>query len=157
MRNWFLGLLACVAAVGLCQGAQAQATKGPAQAPTQVPAQTTPRAPAQGLDFPDGKYASLAAYLAGTWKWERQEPRQSMIMRFGPGNAFFFHNFTIDLQHWGTYQATNDMLAVFLTRSCSEKGSNCNNRSPPEKMEFSFKPIGAHAFTSSSERWERIE
>jgi hypothetical protein len=149
MRSWFSGLMAGAVAVVLSLSAHAQATKGPAPQPSP--------APAQGVTLPDGKYASLPAYLAGTWKWERQEPRQSMIMRFGPGNAFFFHNFTIDLQHWGTFSVTADTLTVFLTRSCSEKSTNCGDRSPPDKMEFGFQADSANVFQSSGERWERMK
>src|SRR5690242_14369097 len=95
MRKRIFGLLAGLVVIALSGGADAQATKAPAsgQSSTQIPPPPPAQSPSPGVNLPDAKYASLPAYLAGTWKWERQEPRQTMIMRFGPGTAFFFHNF----------------------------------------------------------------
>jgi hypothetical protein len=114
-------------------------------------------AQAQQVKLSDGTWASTGAYLQGTWKWERQEPRQTMIMRFSRDGSFFFHNFTIDLQHWGTYRATGESLAITLTRSCEEKGSNCENRNPPKDLAYTITPTTANLFMANSERWERMK
>ncbi|TMJ31183.1 MAG: hypothetical protein E6G95_03895 [Alphaproteobacteria bacterium] len=114
-------------------------------------------ADAQQVKLSDGTYPSTAAYLEGTWKWERQEPRQSMIMRFGRDGSFFFHNFTIDLQHWGTYRATGQKLAITLARSCEDKGKNCETRNPPKDLDYSITPTSANVFMANTERWERMK
>src|SRR5204863_5000028 len=43
---------------------------------------------AQQVRLSDGTYASPRAYLEGTWKFDRPEPRQTMIMRFGRDGTF---------------------------------------------------------------------
>ena len=111
----------------------------------------------QPINLPDGNFASTTAYLIGTWKWERPEPRQTMIMRFGTDGSFFFHNFTIDLQHWGTYVTAGQHLELTLTRSCEEQGKNCETRDPPKKLEYTITPASANVFQSNQERWERMK
>lgn len=118
---------------------------------------TTFAVQAQQIKLADGTWPSTGAYLQGTWKWERQEPRQTMIMRFNRDGGFFFHNFTIDLQHWGTYRATGATLSITLTRSCEEKGANCENRNPPKDLEYTIRPTTATVFMANSERWERMK
>ncbi len=112
---------------------------------------------AQQVKLSDGSYPSMAAYLQGTWKWEREEPRQTVIMRFGRDNSFFFHNFTIDRQHWGSYSASDGKLAVVVTRTCDDKGSTCENRNPPLNVEYPVAPNSANVFMSQTERWERMK
>jgi hypothetical protein len=112
---------------------------------------------AQQLTLPDGKYASPAAYLAGLWKWERQEPRQTMIMRLGGDGTFFFHNFTVDIQHWGKFTATADKLNIMLSRTCEKQGSDCSDYDPPKRLDYPYVPTGADVFMSSAERWERMK
>ena len=116
---------------------------------------TAVSADAQQVKLADGAWASTAAYLEGTWKWERPEPRQTMIMRFRRDGSFFFHNFTIDLQHWGRFRAEGQHLALTLTRSCEDKGGNCEDRNPPKKLEYAITPTSANVFMANSERWER--
>ena len=116
-----------------------------------------PEAAAQAIKLSDGSYASTGAYLEGTWKWERQEPRQTMIMRFGRDGSFFFHNYTIDLQHWGTYRAVGQQLFLTLTRSCENQSSNCQDRSPPKDLDYAIAPTSANVFMANSERWERVK
>ena len=118
---------------------------------------TLPLAARAQVNLPDGKYPSTAAYLQGTWKWERAEPRQTVIMRFGRDNSFFFHNFTIDRQHWGTFSAAGQKLSVVVTRTCDNKGSVCENRSPPLNVEYPIAPSSANVFQSGAERWERMK
>jgi hypothetical protein len=110
---------------------------------------------AQTITLSDGNYASTAAYLEGTWKWERQEPRQTMIMRFSQDGSFYFNNYTIDLQHWGRYTATGQELALQVTRSCEGKGKVCENRNPPLDLSYSITPRSANVFMANTERWER--
>ena len=114
-------------------------------------------AQAQQVKLSDGTYASTAAYLEGTWKWERQEPRQTVIMRFGSDSSFFFHNFTIDRQHWGRYSAASGKLSVVVTRTCDDKGKNCENRDPPLNVAYDIVPTTANVFMAQSERWERMK
>jgi len=111
----------------------------------------------QEIKLSDSSYPSTAAYLAGTWKWERPEPRQTMIMRFGRDGSFFFHNFTIDLQHWGTYSAAGQHLDLTVTRSCEEQGKTCEDRAPPKHLEYTISPTSANVFQSNTERWERMK
>jgi hypothetical protein len=111
----------------------------------------------QQITLSDGSWPSTAAYLAGTWKWERQQPRQTMIMRFGADGSFFFHNFTIDLQHWGSFTAGSQKLALSVTRSCEDKGGTCENRNPPLALEYTIKPTAANVFMANTERWERLK
>jgi hypothetical protein len=112
---------------------------------------------AEPLILSDGRYASEAEYIAGNWKWERAEPRQTMIMRFGRDGSFFYHNLTTDLQHWGSYVATGGNLQVKVTRSCENKGTNCEDRKPPATLEYPCTPVSANVFMSNSERWERMK
>jgi hypothetical protein len=112
-------------------------------------------AQAQQITLSDGNYASTGAYLEGTWKWERAEPRQTMIMRFGRDGSFYFHNFTIDLQHWGRYTASGKDLALKVTRSCEDKGNACENRNPPLDLNYTITPSSANLFLANTERWER--
>jgi hypothetical protein len=114
-------------------------------------------AEAQQIRLSDGTYPSTAVYLQGTWKWERAEPRQTVIMRFGRDNSFFFHNFTIDRQHWGSYSAAGGKLSVVVTRTCDDKGTTCENRNPPLNVEYPIVPSSANVFQSESERWERMK
>ena len=101
-----------------------------------------------------GGFNSYADYIVGTWKWERMEPRQTMIMRFERGGAFYFNNYTIKLEHWGSYSASNGQLNISLNRSCEDK-TTCENRSPPKELQYQFQPNGADVFMAGSERWER--
>jgi hypothetical protein len=110
---------------------------------------------AQQVRLADGTWVSTAVYLEGTWKWERPEPRQTMIMRFSRNGSFFFHNFTVDLEHWGRYRVDGQHLALTLTRSCEDKGSTCKNRNPPKTLEYTIVPTSANMFMANSERWER--
>jgi hypothetical protein len=112
---------------------------------------------AQQLTLSDGKYASPTAYLTGTWKWERQEPRQTMIMRFGSDGTFFFHNFTVDIQHWGRFTATDDKLNITLSRTCEKQSTDCSDYDPPKPLDYAYRPTGADVFMSSAERWERMK
>jgi hypothetical protein len=114
-------------------------------------------AQAQQVRLADGSWPTTAAYLAGTWKWERQEPRQTMIMRFTGDGGFFFHNFTIDLQHWGRYRAVGQNLAITLTRSCENQGSSCETRNPAKDLEYTITPTTANLFMANTERWERMQ
>ena len=110
---------------------------------------------AQELKLADGsRYASAAAYYVGTWKWERPEPRQTAITRLGADGSFFFHNLTIDLQHWGTYSTAGQNLSLTLLRSCEDKGSNCENR---KDLEYAIAPTTANVFMANAERWERMK
>jgi len=112
---------------------------------------------AQQIKLSDATYTSASAYLDGIWKWERPEPRQTVIMRFNRDGTFFFHNLTIDLQHWGTYRATDNSFSVSLTRSCEKQGSDCANRTPPKTFDYPFTPTSANVFMSKTERWERMK
>lgn len=114
-------------------------------------------AEAQQVKLADGTWASTGAYLEGTWKWERPEPRQTMVMRFTRDGIFFFHNFTIDLQHWGRYRAVGQKLSITLTRSCEEQGGNCETRNPPKNLEYTISPSSANVFMANTERWERMK
>ncbi|MBV8393492.1 MAG: hypothetical protein JOY81_09965 [Alphaproteobacteria bacterium] len=110
---------------------------------------------AQALTLPDGKFASLSEYLSGTWKWERQEPRQTVIMKFEGNGAFYFNNLTIDLQHWGKYVVSDGNLKVIVSRSCSNQSRNCEDRNPPLDLDYPLTPASAGVFMSNAEKWER--
>jgi hypothetical protein len=114
-------------------------------------------AAAQQVKLADGTWPSTAAYLEGTWKWERQEPRQSMIMRFGRDGSFFFHNFTIDRQHWGTYRGAGQTLSLTITRTCDNQGKICEDRSPAQDLAYAITPTTANLFMANAERWERMK
>lgn len=110
---------------------------------------------AQALSLPDGSYASPGEFIVGAWKWERQEPRQTVWMRFERGGGFFFHNTTTGLQHHGSYSASGGGLHLNITRSCENNGARCADRSPPMVVNYNFKPVSAGVFMSEAERWER--
>ncbi|MBX3501989.1 MAG: hypothetical protein KF889_21315 [Alphaproteobacteria bacterium] len=112
-------------------------------------------AAAQALNFPDGSFASPGAFIVGSWKWERQEPRQTVMMRFEPGGGFFFHNLTNGLQHHGSYSASGAGLHLNITRSCEDNGARCASRSPPMVVNYNLTPVSAGVFMSETERWER--
>jgi hypothetical protein len=106
--------------------------------------------------LPDGKYESTDAYLAGSWKWEKPEPRATMRMRFGPGSTFFYENATTGLQHHGQYAMLPDgNVRVTIGRSCNNFGADCQNRSEPLVVVDPISPVSANVFMSNSEQWER--
>jgi hypothetical protein len=109
-------------------------------------------ATARAQNLPSG-YASYGDFIAGAWKYERQEPRQTMWMRFEQGGVFNFDNTTIELKHWGTYTIKDGELLIVINRSCDPK--SCENRSPPLTLTYRITPVDAAVFTSGSERWER--
>lgn len=110
---------------------------------------------AQALNLPGGSYASATEFITGSWKWERQEPRQTVWMRFERGGGFFFHNVTTGLQHYGQFAATGNQLNLTLNRSCENNGARCADRSPPLVVNYNFTPTSAGVFMSNEERWER--
>ena len=111
---------------------------------------------AQGLELADGsRYASAAAYYVGTWKWERPQPRQTAISRFGSDGSFFFHNLTNGLQHFGRYKAGTATVTVSLEKSCSDNGASCQMHEPPQVKNYPFQPVGADLFQAGIERWQR--
>ena len=112
-------------------------------------------AAAQAMNLPDGSFDSPAAFIVGSWKWERAEPRQTVLMRFDQGGGFFFHNRTTGLQHLGSYTASAGGLHLNITRSCDDNGARCADRSPPMAVNYNFRPISAGVFMSETERWER--
>ena len=113
-------------------------------------------AQAQPLVLADGsRYASIAEYYAGTWKWERPQPRQTAITRFGRDGSFFFHNLTTGLQHYGRYLPGETTFKVALEKSCSDNGARCQAHEPPAVKDYPFKPVSADLFTAGDERWER--
>lgn len=123
---------------------------------TAVGLMTLPLAARAQVNLPDGKYPSTAAYLAGSWKWEKPEPRETMRMKFGPGSTFFYENVTTDLQHFGQYVMLPDGNArVTIGRSCSNRGANCQNRAEPMVVVDPISPVSADVFMSNSEKWER--
>ncbi|UYN93215.1 MAG: hypothetical protein KIT25_14210 [Enhydrobacter sp.] len=108
---------------------------------------------AQQLKLPDGIFASSADYIVGTWKWERQQPRQTVIMRFDRNGAFYFHNSTLRLEHHGSYGVAGGQFNLRVNRTC-DKGQ-CADRKPPMDVNYDFTPVGARVFLSNDERWER--
>jgi hypothetical protein len=111
---------------------------------------------AQALVLPDGsRYASVEDYYAGTWKWERPQPRQTAIARFGRDGSFFFHNLTSGLQHYGRYFPGSTTFMVSLEKTCSENGARCQTHEPPATRDYPFEPLGADLFMAGIERWER--
>jgi hypothetical protein len=113
-------------------------------------------ASAQELKLADGsRYASPADYYVGTWKWERPQPRQTAITRFGGDGSFFFHNLTNGIQHYGRYFAGSTTFKVALEKSCSENGARCQAHEPPAVKDYPFEPVSADLFQAGIERWER--
>jgi hypothetical protein len=110
---------------------------------------------AQPIALSDGTYGSPSEYLAGTWKWDRPEPRQTMMMTFERNGGFYYKNLTTGLEHWGSYSVKGDEFHVVVKRSCSEQGTNCADRDPPLTVENNFKPTSANVFMSNDERWNR--
>jgi hypothetical protein len=106
--------------------------------------------------LPDHKYESTDAYLAGNWKWERAEPRETMRMRFGPGSTFFYENSTTGQQHSGQYAMLPDgNVRVTIGRSCDNFGAACQNRAEPLVVVDPISPVSANVFMSNAEKWER--
>jgi len=116
---------------------------------------TAAAAGAQPIVLSDGTYGSPGEYLAGTWTWDRPEPRQTMMMTFERNGGFYYKNLTTGLEHWGSYSVKNDEFHVVVKRSCSEQGTNCADRDPPLTVENNFKPTSANVFMSNDERWIR--
>ena len=113
-------------------------------------------ASAQALVLPDGsRYAAVADYYVGTWKWERPQPRQTAITRFGRDGSFFFYNLTNGLQHYGRYFPGETTFKVALSKSCSDNGARCQTHEPPALKDYPFKPVSADLFMAGDERWER--
>lgn len=110
-------------------------------------------AAAQQLNLPDGKYASPAEFIIGTWKWERQQPRQTVIMRFERNGAFYFHNMGLRLEHYGSYGVAGGQFNLRVNRTCENK--QCSTRNPPMDVQYPFTPVSAKVFMSNDEKWER--
>ena len=111
---------------------------------------------AQELKLADGsRYASAADYYVGTWKWERPQPRQTAISRFGRDGSFFFQNLTNGIQHFGRYKAGTTIVTLALEKSCSNNGEICQVHEPPQVKDYPFSPVSADLFQAGEERWER--
>jgi hypothetical protein len=111
---------------------------------------------AQRVTMPDGsRYASLADYYAGTWKWQRPQPPQTAITRFGRDGSFFFHNLTNGQQHFGRYVPGARSFSVTFERSCADHGARCQPVEPPKVRDYPFEPLGSDLFKAGDERWER--
>jgi hypothetical protein len=111
---------------------------------------------AQPVELKDGKYPSMKDYLVGAWNWERQEPRQTVRMRFGRDGGFFFHNLTLGLQHYGTFTTKGTSLLLKISRTCAKNGAQCESRNPAMEVDYALVPVSANLFTSDKERWERM-
>ena len=111
---------------------------------------------AQTMVLPDGsRFASPADYYPGTWKWERPQPRQTSITRFGRDGSFFFHNLTNGVQQVGHYAPGMRNFTVTFAKICYDHGTRCNAYDPPRVRDYPFEPLGADLFKAGDERWER--
>lgn len=111
---------------------------------------------AQRMTLADGStFASPADYYPGTWKWERPNPRQTAITRFGGDGSFFFHNFTTRVQQFGRFVGSATSFTVTFEKTCYEDGARCQSHDPPRVRNYPFEPVGANLFKAGDERWER--
>jgi hypothetical protein len=108
--------------------------------------------------LPDGRFASMTDYLAGTWAWEREAPRQTRHMRFSRNGDFLYQNLTLGLIYHGRYEVKPGALRIIIHRTCDipSSGQTCGERTPSLDRSMSLHPVGAHAFDSQAERWNRI-
>jgi hypothetical protein len=111
---------------------------------------------AQALALPDGKFASKAEFLHGTWVWERQSPRQTVQMRFSRNKDFFFHNLTSGLTHYGRFETTKVGIHLVIHRTCTANGKKCSKRDPLLVVDYDVRPVKANEFYSKDEHWLRL-
>lgn len=107
---------------------------------------------AQTLTLPDRSFSSLNAYLVGTWKWERPEPRETMIMKFDADGAFSYQAVRKGLQHRGRFGIDAGRIHLTITETCNP---GCTTREPPARHDYPLTPKSANLFVSDDERWER--
>ena len=103
----------------------------------------------------DGQtFASLAAFLQGSWRYQQRQPEQTMNMRFGADGSFYFHNETIDVTHNGSFSATNNRMQLSLTQTCQR--GKCVTNNPPRVVDYPMRPAKPNVFFSNDEEWTRV-
>jgi len=108
---------------------------------------------AEAITLEGKNFASLQAFLVGSWTWIRREPAQVVHMRFGNDGSFFFNNATIKLMHYGNYKTTEKGIELTILRSCDPNG--CENRTTPVVHNYSLRPETPNRFMAGSEEWNR--
>lgn len=106
--------------------------------------------------LPDGKYATVGAYLAGAWTWHDANRNEDVRMVFGPGDALQYDNLTSGVRLYGKYAVLPDSnLRLTLSRTCDKNGAQCQNRAEPLIVVDKVTPVSANVFTSNGEQWKR--
>jgi len=114
-------------------------------------------AQADPVVVPGGRFRSMVDYLAGTWVWEKPQPRQTMHMRFGRNGLFFFNNFTLGISHYGRYEiGAGGALHLELYRTCTDHGRECRTNTPPRTENDTIHPIRANEFATQKDSWIRL-
>jgi hypothetical protein len=113
---------------------------------------------AEEVVLPNSRFPSMTEYLNGTWVWERKAPLQIRRMRFSRNGVFLYENLTLGLIYHGRYEVKPGALRVIIYRTCdnTNSGQKCGERTPPLDRSMSLHPVGADAFDSQAERWNRI-
>ena len=104
------------------------------------------------LVLPNGRFASSADYLAGTWLSHHDGERRQL--RFSRNGEFTFHSRTNSV--YGRFEASPHEFRLWLHRVCDNKGQNCDDRRPPKLQTNPLQPIDAGEFRSADETWRRI-
>jgi hypothetical protein len=115
-----------------------------------------PDARAQRMVLADGSnFASPAEYYPGTWKWERPQPRQTSIARFGRDGSFFFHNPTNGVQQFGRYVPGARSFTVSFARDVLREWRALRNPRPTARARLSVRSRRRRLVQGRDERWER--
>jgi hypothetical protein len=109
-------------------------------------------ASAQQTNLPGG-YASLTDFVVGTWKWERQEPRWTVVARFERSGAFRVHYRPDEIIILGSYGLAGGRFYLRLTQRCDH--GQCRTIDPPREVDYPVNVVNAGKFTSADEVWER--
>jgi hypothetical protein len=119
-------------------------------------ASTPALASAQPVELADGRYASAAAYLAGTWMWQREQPRELRRFTFGRDGGFAYENATQGRTSYGNFETMSGKVRVTMIRVCDGPDA-CSKIEPPVVVEEPVTPLSADVFMSNSERWTRVK
>ena len=102
----------------------------------------------------EGKnFASVSDYLIGDWKWERQEPMQTVFMRFNRDGSFLYRNEAVKLEHTGRFTTSSNGIEVTILRTCNPQ---CTGRNPPTVLPYPLVPQTLNYFRSADEEWYRV-
>lgn len=113
-----------------------------------------PRRRAGGLWVSGRRYANLADYLYGIWRW-RNPQGHIMHIGFYRNGRFSFLNTANGLRLMGTFRTSGgNVMHMVIYRIC--RYQTCQNRQPPQRRSFPAKPQTANVLFSANERWSRM-